>query len=109
MQPPTVNDIAKLEEIDPKAFLELCQRWHHAGRLQRVSANRYLLPEGLSALEAALRETAREAPLEGFDARAFRDTAGIGRNTAIDVLEYFDRVGLTRRRGNHRVFLGVLP
>ncbi len=108
-QPPTVNDIAKLEEFDPKAFLELCQRWHHAGRLQRVSANRYLLPEGLTALEAALRETAREAPLEGFDARAFRDRAEIGRNTAIDVLEYFDALGLTRRRGNRRHLLGTTP
>ena len=107
-QPPTINDIAKAEDLDPKAFHELCLRWHHGGRLLQVSKNRFLLPEGVSELEAALRMLAAEAQ-EGFDARAFRDAAAIGRNTAIDVLEYFDRVGLTRRRGNHRVFLGALP
>ena len=107
-QPPTINDIAKAEDLDPKAFYEQCLRWHHGGRLLQVSKNRFLLPEGVSALEDALRTLAAEAP-EGFDARAFRDAAAIGRNTAIDVLEYFDRVGLTRRRGNHRIFLGALP
>jgi selenocysteine-specific elongation factor len=107
-QPPTINDIAKAEDLDPKAFHELCLRWHHGGRLLQISKNRFLLPEGVSELEAALRMLAAEAQ-EGFDARAFRDAAAIGRNTAIDVLEYFDRVGLTRRRGNHRVFLGALP
>lgn len=107
-QPPTINDIAKAEDLDPAAFYEQCLRWHHGGRLLQVSKNRFLLPEGLAALEEALRTLATEAP-EGFDARAFRDAAAIGRNTAIDVLEYFDRVGLTRRRGNHRIFLGALP
>ena len=107
-QPPTINDIAKAEDLDPKAFYEQCLRWHHGGRLLQVSKNRFLLPEGISALEEALRTLVAKAP-EGFDARAFRDAASIGRNTAIDVLEYFDRVGLTRRRGNHRIFLGALP
>ena len=107
-QPPTINDIAKAQDLDPKAFYEQCLRWHHGGRLLQVSKNRFLLPEGLAALEEALRTLAAEAP-EGFDARAFRDAAAIGRNTAIDVLEYFDRAGLTRRRGNQRIFLGALP
>ena len=107
-QPPTINDIAKAEDLDPKAFYEQCLRWHHSGRLLQVSKNRFLLPEGIAALEEALCALAAVAS-EGFDARAFRDAAAIGRNTAIDVLEYFDRVGLTRRRGNHRIFLGALP
>ena len=32
----------------------------------------------------------------------FRKEAGIGRNLAVEVLEYFDRVGLSRRDGNVR-------
>jgi selenocysteine-specific elongation factor len=35
-----------------------------------------------------------------------RATAGIGRNLAIDVLEFFDRSGLTRRRGDARMLVG---
>jgi selenocysteine-specific elongation factor len=37
-----------------------------------------------------------------FDARAFRDASGIGRNVAIQVLEFFDDLGLTRREGDAR-------
>ena len=32
----------------------------------------------------------------------FRQQAGIGRNLAVEVLEYFDRIGLSRRDGNAR-------
>ncbi|MGD8809772.1 MAG: SelB C-terminal domain-containing protein, partial [Gammaproteobacteria bacterium] len=34
--------------------------------------------------------------------RAFRDATGIGRNVAIQVLEFFDKLGLTRRDGDVR-------
>ena len=36
-------------------------------------------------------------------AAAFRDRSGIGRNLAIEVLEYFDRIKFTRRVGDSRV------
>ena len=39
---------------------------------------------------------------DGISAAAFRDVAGLGRKRAIQVLEFFDRVGYTRRlRGRH--------
>jgi len=37
-----------------------------------------------------------------FTIADYRDQAGIGRNLAIEVLEYFDRLGLTRREGDAR-------
>ena len=37
-----------------------------------------------------------------FDARAYRDASGIGRNLTIQVLEYFDNLGFTRRIGDER-------
>jgi selenocysteine-specific elongation factor len=33
---------------------------------------------------------------------AFRDALGLGRKRSIQILEYFDRLGLTRRLGDHR-------
>ena len=105
-QPPTINDIAKAQDLDPKAFYEQCLRWHHGGRLLQVSKNRFLLLRASPPLRGP-SHLAAEAP-EGFDARAFRDAAAIGRNTAIDA-EYFDRAGLTRCRGNQRIFPGALP
>jgi hypothetical protein len=34
---------------------------------------------------------------------AFRDASGIGRNLCIEILEYFDAKGFTRREGNSRL------
>ena len=39
---------------------------------------------------------------DGFSVIQFRDASGIGRNLCIEILEYFDRVGFTRREGNSR-------
>ena len=38
-------------------------------------------------------------------ATAYRERSGIGRNMTIEVLEYFDRAGLTRRKGASRRIL----
>jgi selenocysteine-specific elongation factor len=37
-----------------------------------------------------------------FDVRGFRDAAQIGRNAAVEILEYFDRSGVTQRIGDYR-------
>ena len=39
---------------------------------------------------------------EGFSVIQFRDVSHIGRNLCIEILEYFDRIGFTRRDGNTR-------
>ncbi|WP_313073227.1 SelB C-terminal domain-containing protein, partial [Melaminivora sp.] len=45
---------------------------------------------------AALARTCGQAP-DGLQAAAFRDATGLGRKRAIQVLEFFNRVGFTRR------------
>jgi len=67
---------------------------------------------------AAVRSLGRIASeLMGEDdcirAAAFRDRSGLGRKRAIQILEYFDRVGFTRKVGHghdeqHRI-RGDLP
>ena len=39
----------------------------------------------------------------GFTVIQFRDQSGIGRNLCIEILEYFDGRGFTRRDGNARL------
>ena len=68
--------------------------------LVRISDSRYYLPDELlklAELVASLGETG------AFTVREFRDAAEIGRNVAIEVLEYFDGVGFTRREQNTRL------
>ena len=40
---------------------------------------------------------ARETEDGTFTTAAYRDASGIGRNLTVDMLEYFDRIGFTRR------------
>ncbi len=76
-----------------------------AGRLGlvvRVTDNRFFLPGTLLQLAEIAGELARDEPDGLFSAAGFRDRSGIGRNLAIEVVEYFDRAGFTRRIGNAR-------
>ena len=48
------------------------------------------------------RRTAMDAPDGRFDAASFRDRSGLGRNLSIQLLEFFDRSGMTRFAGERR-------
>lgn len=77
------------------------------GFVHPVAANRAYLPETLLVL-AEIAEKLSSAIEDGqFDARAFRDASGLGRNLAIEVLEYFDGIGFTRRVGDGRAINGT--
>ena len=62
--------------------------------------------EQLARIVAALEQ--REGTCR---AAAFRDASGLGRKRAIQVLEFFDRIGYTRRAGaGHRLRqAGLVP
>lgn len=100
-QPPVVHDLARELELDPEQLTTLFGRIAHTGALVRVARNRFLLPQAVTELAALTTEVAA-AGAGSFDARSYRDAAGIGRNLTIDLLEYFDRSGLTRRLGDRR-------
>lgn len=100
--PPRVRDIARALGDDEAAIRHLFVRLASRGIVYRVAHDHYFLPETVAALArtaAALAATdgvARAAP--------FRDRIGAGRKVAIQILEFFDRVGYTRRVGDdHRV------
>ena len=106
MQPPVVHDLARTLGDAPGDLQALLIRVHHTGEVVRVADNRFLIPEGLAALAHIAEACAGEAEGGRFEARMFKQRAGIGRNLAIDVLEYFDRNGLTRRQQDCRIIVG---
>ncbi|MEE8333981.1 MAG: selenocysteine-specific translation elongation factor [Alphaproteobacteria bacterium] len=99
LRPPTVVELA--EEIgQPTAYLtRFLRRIAAMGMVVPVATNRYFTPGAVRVL-AGIAE--KIAPDGGLTAGAFRSESGIGRNLAIEVLEYFDKAGLTRRVGNAR-------
>ena len=105
-QSPSAGDLAKALGL-PLATLEAqLKRLAKRGALVQVSAKRFYLPERLASLARCAAALAAQAP---FSARQFRDAAGIGRNAAIEVLEYFDGKGFTRRTGDARSVAGEPP
>ena len=105
-QSPSTGDLAKALGL-PLASLEApLKRLAKRGALVQVSAKRFYLPERLASLARCAAALAAQAP---FSARQFRDAAGIGRNAAIEVLEYFDAKGFTRRSGDARSLAGEPP
>jgi selenocysteine-specific elongation factor len=67
-----------------------------------VAENRYFLPATLHELGRIAERLAAECSDGTFAASDFNRASGIGRNLTIQVLEYFDRIGTTRRRGDRR-------
>jgi selenocysteine-specific elongation factor len=105
IKPKSSGDLALALEIELAvllAFLEACAR---RGQLVRVSRNRFFHPGAVAYLAQAAQQLALTAGKEGFDARAYRDATAIGRNLTIEVLEFFDVMGLTRRVGQTRTVL----
>ncbi len=97
LRPPPVGELAEMLELETKHLLKFLQRAAQLGWLIRVAPNRYFPPATVRALANIAEALAAEADGGEFDARSFRDHSGIGRNLTIEVLEYFDRAGLTRR------------
>ena len=102
IRPPRVRELAEELKMEPKrmeAFLKRCAR---QGRLMAVAPNRYFPPAAVRELAEVVERLSAAAAEEGFTAATFKNDTGIGRNVAIEVLEFFDTSGLTRRDGNVR-------
>ncbi len=99
-RPPVVHDLAaelKISPADLKKSLDIITK---AGLLVRPVNNRYFLPATIALLKEAMTSAAGEG--DGFTVQQYRDTTGLGRNLSIEILEFFDYQGLTKRIGDQR-------
>lgn len=101
LRAPRVHELSALLSMEPKAVSDFLNRAARAGRVHRVASNRYFLPETIARLVVLAAELAAAHP-DGFPARVFRDRSELGRNLTIEVLEYLDQAGYTRRAGDLR-------
>lgn len=100
-QAPTVHELAKAMDLPPDLLTGVLNRASSLAFAVHISRNRYLLPETFALFRKTASTLGNDYP-DGFAATDFRNRAGIGRNLAIDVLEYMDRQGITQRQGNSR-------
>ncbi|MBD3649655.1 MAG: selenocysteine-specific translation elongation factor [Pseudomonadales bacterium] len=104
-RPPVVHDLAKQVNLPPAAVEKLLARIAQLGYLVRPVKNRFFLPAGMEELEQTLYKLSEQSDDGMFSVRDYRDATDIGRNLCVELLEYFDRVGVTRRVGDRRKIL----
>ena len=93
--PPWVRDLARAEAEPEERVRRLLRTLALQGDAFQVVRDLFLHRDRMRALaELASDIAARE---DGIEAARFRDATGLGRKRAIQILEHFDRTGLTRR------------
>jgi selenocysteine-specific elongation factor len=107
-RPPRVGELAEHLRLPVPTIQGTLDRVCTAGEAYRVAPNRCYLRVHLRALANVAQQLADASDDASFSAVAFRDTTGIGRNLTIEVLEFFDRAGLTKRRGNTRSMVATV-
>ena len=98
--PPWVRELAAASGEAEDRVRQLLAALARDGQAYAVVRDLYYDRAALAALAAIVAALARE--LGEVPAARFRDAAGLGRKRAIQVLEFFDRVGYTRRIGDVR-------
>ena len=94
-----VRDLARdAQESEPLLRVALA-RLAQGGELHQVVRDLYYPPATIARLATIARQVAAAHGGEITAAR-FRDATALGRKRAIQVLEYFDRIGLLRRVGD---------
>jgi selenocysteine-specific elongation factor len=105
LRPPRVRELAEALAMEPPAVERVLARAERVGRVARVAPNRFFLPQTIARLAEIARELAEAAPDGSFGAATFKDRSGVGRNLSIQILEYLDNIGATRRTGDTRIVL----
>ena len=104
--PPWVRDLARLHGVGESVVRDLLCKLARLGQVSQVVKDLFYHPARIDELVRMVVVLAGGAdgdgarPLLPVSAAAFRDATGLGRKRAIQLLEFFDRVGYTRRRGD---------
>ena len=86
--------------VEEDVVRRVCKTYGRAGELVEIGRDRFFLSVTVDDMLAVVRSLSENGGL--FRASAFRDRLGNGRKVAIEILEFFDRRGLTLRDGEWR-------
>lgn len=102
-----LRDMAEALHETPANLRVSLARLARSGRIHQVIRDLYLDADTVTGLAAIVR---RLGAAEGQDPKRplltvadFRDASGLGRKRAVQLMEFFDRIGLCRRVGDQHV------
>ncbi|QXI27910.1 selenocysteine-specific translation elongation factor [Pseudomonas vanderleydeniana] len=98
--PPWVRTLAGEEKREEGEVRLLLRKLARLGLLHQVVRDLFYPQVTLQRMAELLLQQAAASPI--VQVAAFRDMLGIGRKRSVQILEYFDRIGLTRRVADQR-------
>jgi len=101
LQLPLVSELAAATRMTKESVLACLQSATRRGLAFKLNDNRYALPRHLAGYAALLTRLAAQG--EDITVINFKQHIKSGRKLAIEILEHFDAVGFTRRRGETRI------
>ena len=100
-EPWWVRDLAREACVEESLMRAVLRQAAQQGMITAIVKDRYYRNDRIVEFAKMIRELDLE---RGSTCAAdFRDTLNVGRKLAIQILEYFDRIGFTRRRGNDHI------
>jgi len=102
--PPWVRDLAKMQAQPEDTVRQLLRKLLRRGEVAQVVKDLFYHRDQVRKLAALAADLAAQP--QGLNAAVFRDATGLGRKRAIQILEFFDRVGYTRRVRDTHVLRG---
>ena len=100
-EPWWVRDLAREANVEESLMRAVLRQAAQQGMITAIVKDRYYRNDRIVEFAKMIRELDLE---RGSTCAAdFRDTLNVGRKLAIQILEYFDRIGFTRRRGNDHI------
>jgi selenocysteine-specific elongation factor len=102
---PVLHELQSSLNIDMKLLKSFLLRSTKDGYIVQISERRYFATDAVEKLKQLVVKMCQDGSLNEFTVADFRSYCGIGRNAVVEILEYFDRVGFTRREGSSRKIL----
>lgn len=96
-----VRDLAAQAGCEEAPMRQLLRKAAQGGEIVAIVKDRYFAQPQIVRFADIIRE--RAASTLSTSAADFRDRLGVGRKLAVQILEFFDRCGFTRRKGNEHL------
>jgi len=96
---PVLSELQRDAQLDETSLKLALKYGTDKGFLHRINATRYALTPTLLDFAEMSESLASE---RNFSVAGFKEALGIGRKLAVEILEFFDSINFTQRKGNER-------
>jgi len=97
-----VRDFAGEFDIDEREVRRVLRLAQKTGRVDRIALDHFFDRGVVCEMAMILKDVAARSDDGWITAAAFRDRVHNGRKVAIEILDFFDGLGFTLRRGDQR-------